>query len=70
MFEKRFSIQNVFHIVANIPIAAAVITCAVAQLKYTNARELVRLPITFGLLISKTTRTTSGGARMPFRTAE
>ena len=56
--------------VENIPIAAIAIIAAVPHPKPRNSRELTRLPMTFGLLVSNVTRMIKGGAKTPLRTAE
>ena len=58
------------YIVTNIAIVARVMTTAVIQPMYRSVLELARLPITFLLLVSNVTRTISGGASTPLRTAE
>src|SRR5438552_4129812 len=58
------------YIVTNIATAATAIITAVAQPSHLRSGGFIRSPITFLLLVSSTTRTMSGGARTPFRTAD
>src|SRR6185437_181551 len=63
-------VQSRSYVVTNIATAATAIITAVAQPSHLSSGEFVLSPITFLLLVSSTTRTISGGARTPFRTAD
>src|SRR5437773_11188642 len=62
--------STLLHIVTNIATAATAITPAVAQPSHLSNGGLTRSPITFRLLVRSTTKTISGGASTPFRTAD
>src|SRR5436305_9059765 len=58
------------HAVTNIATLASAMMRAVAQPSHLSSGELMRLPITFLLLVRSTTNTIKGGASTPFKTAD